>query len=227
LTPALFATLESPGMFERKTINRVCSELSTLRPHVLVLDDIQLVSGTFSRDAIAALALHVGPGSQTVLSGRTANGLPIARLRAAGRLLEVGADELALDASETRMMLERARLKIDADDVALLARRTEGWAIAVYLATVSLSNSASTQDALAAFSGDDRDIVDYVRSEFLEGLAPADLRFLMATSILDCMSGPLCDATLRTTGSARKLEELERSNLKGAGPLEGVTRVPG
>jgi LuxR family maltose regulon positive regulatory protein len=213
LTRALFATLESRGMFERNAINRVCWELSTLPEHVLVLDDIQLVSGTVSCDAIAALALHVGPGSQTILSGRSANGLPIARLRAAGRLLEIGADDLALDAAETRAVLERARVKIDADEAALLARRTEGWAIAVYLAAMSLSKSAGMNGALAAFSGEDRDIVDFVRSEFLDSLATSDLRFLMATSILDRMSGPLCDAALQTTGSARKLEELERSDL--------------
>lgn len=75
------------------------------------------------------------------------------------------------------------------------------------------ARAADMDDALAAFSGEDRDIVDYVRSEFLEGLTPSDLRFLMETSILDRMSGPLCDAALGTTGSARKLEELERSNL--------------
>ena len=97
LTPALFAMLSSPGPFEPSAMHRVCSELSTLPEHVLVLDDVQLVSGAFSRDAIAALALHVGQGSQIVLSGRSSDGLPIARLRATGRLLEIGAADLALD----------------------------------------------------------------------------------------------------------------------------------
>ena len=141
LTPTLFAMLESPGAFQRNTIDRVCSERSALSAHVLVLDDIHLVSGTTSRDAIAALALHAGQDSQTVLSGRSADGLPIARLRAAGQLLEIGAADLALDAAETRAVLEHARLRIDPDDAALLARRTEGWAIAVYLAARSLGAS--------------------------------------------------------------------------------------
>jgi LuxR family transcriptional regulator, maltose regulon positive regulatory protein len=213
LTPALFAMLESPGTFQRNTIDRMCSELSSLPAHVLVLDDSHLVSGTTSRDAIASLALNARQGSQTVLSGRSADGLPIAQLRARDRLLEIGAADLALDATETHAVLQHARLRLDPDDAALLARRTEGWAIAVYLAARSLGASANVNDALAGFSGEDRDIVDYVRSEFLEGLTPSDLRFLMATSVLDRMSGPLCDAALQTTGSARKLEELERSNL--------------
>jgi LuxR family maltose regulon positive regulatory protein len=106
LTPALFAMLASPGPFQPSAIHRVCSELSTLPEHVLVLDDVQSVSGSFSRDAIAALALHVGDGSQIVLSGRDSEGLPIARLRAAGRLLEIGGADLALNDGETRAVLD-------------------------------------------------------------------------------------------------------------------------
>ena len=213
LTPALFAMLSSPGTFEPSTIQRVCAELSALPEHVLILDDVQLVSGSFSRDAIAALALSVGEGSQTVLSGRSVEGLPIARLRATGRLLEIGAADLALDAAETRGVLEHAGVSVSDDDSALLARRTEGWAIAVYLAALSLDARAKGDDALTAFTGEDRYVVDYVRSEFLADLAPADVRFLTETAILDRLCGPLCDAVLQTTGSARKLEELERSNL--------------
>jgi ATP/maltotriose-dependent transcriptional regulator MalT len=133
--PALIALLSSPGPFEPLVIHRVCSELSMLPEHVLVLDDVHLVSGSFSRDAIAALAVHAAQGSLLVLSGRGSEGLPIARLRATGRLLEIGAADLALDEAETRGVLKHR------------------------------------------------------------------------------LSGPLCDAVLQTGGSARKLEELERSNL--------------
>jgi LuxR family maltose regulon positive regulatory protein len=213
LTPELLGMLASPGPFERRAIHRVCSELSTLPEHVLVLDDIQLVSGSSSRDAIAALALYVGPGSQIVLSGRDSDGLPIARLRTTGRLLEIGAADLALSDAETRAVLKQSRVSIDADDAALLAQRTEGWAIAVYLAAQSVGASGTMSAALASFSGEDRYVVDYVRSEFLARLAPADVRFLTETAILGRLCGPLCDAVLETTGSARKLEELERSNL--------------
>ena len=213
LAPSLFAILPSPGPFEASAIHRVCSELSTLPEHVLVLDDIHLVSGGFSADAVAALALHVGQGSQVVLSGRSSVGLPLARLRAAGQLTEVGAADLALDAAETSYVLEHAGNNIAPDDATLLTRSTEGWAIAVYLAARSPSVSARTNDALAAFSGEDRDVVDYVRSEFLEALSPPDVRFLTKTAILERLCGPLCDAVLQTTGSAIALEEFEQSNL--------------
>jgi LuxR family maltose regulon positive regulatory protein len=213
LTPALFATLASPGPFEHSAIHRVCSVLSTLPAHVLVLDDVHLVSGAFSHDAIASLALHVAPGSQILLSGRDSEGLPIARLRGAGRLLEIGAADLALDDAETRALLNHSRVSITADEAALLAKRTEGWPIAVYLAVQSVNSSGTMNDELEAFTGEDRYVVDYVRSEFLAGLAPADVRFLTETAILDRLSGPLCDAVLQTTGSALKLEQLERSNL--------------
>jgi LuxR family transcriptional regulator, maltose regulon positive regulatory protein len=221
LTPALFAALASPGPFEPGLIYRVCSELSTVSEHLLVLDDVHLVSGSFSCDAIAALALHVGRGSQIVLSGRGSEGLPIARLRATRRLLEIGAVDLALDEAETRAVLEHAGVSSSPDDASLLAVRTEGWAIGVYLAALSLSARTTMTDALAAFTGEDRYVVDYVRSEFLEGLAAPDVRFLTETAILDRLSGPLCDAVLQTTGSARKLEELERSNLNVV-PLDRV-----
>ncbi|MGB0091466.1 MAG: hypothetical protein WBP81_02875, partial [Solirubrobacteraceae bacterium] len=104
-------------------------------------------------------------------------------------------------------------MSVSDDDSALLARRTEGWAIAVYLAALSLDARAKGDDALTAFTGEARYVVDYVRSEFLADLAPADVRFLTETAILDRLCGPLCDAVLQTTGSARKLEEVERSNL--------------
>ena len=213
LTSELFAILASLEPFQYSAMHRVCSELSTVPAHVLVLDDVQSVSGAFSRDAIAALALHVAEGSQIVLSGRSSDGLPIARLRADGRLLEIGAGDLALDEAETRAVLEHTGVSVAGDDAALLARQTEGWPIAVYLAALSLNASTTMSDALAAFSGEDRFVVDYVRSEFLEGLTGRDVRFLTATSVLDRLCGPLCDALLQTTGSAGKLEELERSNL--------------
>jgi LuxR family maltose regulon positive regulatory protein len=179
----------------------------------VVLDDVHVVSGSFSRDAIASLALHAAPGSQVVLSGRASDGLPIARLRASGRLLEIGAADLALDETETRGVLKQAGVSVSAGNAALLSQRTEGWAIGVYLAALSLASSATMEETLAAFTGEDRYVVDYVRSEFLGGLAPPDVRFLTETSILDRLSGPLCDALLQRTGSAHKLEELERANL--------------
>jgi LuxR family maltose regulon positive regulatory protein len=221
LTPELFAVLASPGPFEPGLIYRVCSELSMASEHLLVLDDVHLVSGSFSRDAIAALALHVGPGSQIVLSGRGSDGLPIARLRAAQQLWEIGAADLALDEAETRAVLAHAGVRRSRDDALWLAGRTEGWAIGVYLAALSLKAHTTMSDALAGFTGEDRYVVDYVRSEFLEGLASPDVRFLTETAILDRLSGPLCDAVLQTTGSARKLEELERSNLNLV-PLDRV-----
>ena len=136
LSPALFAILSSPGPLDTGAVHRVCSELSMVPEHVVILDDVQLVSETVSCDAIASLALHVGRGSQLVVSGRSSECLPIARLRATGSLLELGAADLALDTAETRAVLAHAGCSIGPEDASLLARRTEGWAIAVYLAAV-------------------------------------------------------------------------------------------
>ena len=90
---------------------------------------------------------------RSCLAGRDSEGLPIARLRASGRLLEIGATDLALDDGETRAVLEQSRVSIAADEAALLAQRTEGWAIAAYLAAQSVSAGGTIGGALAFFSG--------------------------------------------------------------------------
>src|SRR5439155_3551953 len=163
--------------------------------------------------AIAALAFHVQGTSRIVLSGRRSEGLPIVRLRADGRLLEVDAADLALDEAETQSVLQQAGVDVSDRDASLLQEHTEGWAIGVYLAALSLGAHGNIHDALAAFSGEDRYVVDYVRSEFLEGLPPEDVRFLTATAVLERLCGPLCDAVLDSTGSAVELERLESTNL--------------
>jgi LuxR family maltose regulon positive regulatory protein len=213
LDTAFLASLASPLASEPSGVHLLCAELSGSPQHVLVLDDTHLVSGPLSRDILAALALHVRPNSQMVLSGRSSDNLPITRLRGEGQLLEIGAADLALDDVETRAVLEHAGVSVSAEDAVLLQRHTEGWAIGIYLAALSIGTHGSMDDALAAFSGEDRYVVDYVRSEFLDKLPAEDVHFLTATAVLERLCGPLCDAVLKSSGSALKLEALERSNL--------------
>ena len=213
LNGSQLTALASPAAHEPRAIFRVCAELSAMPGHLLVLDDVHLVSAPSSLDAIAALAFHVRGTSRIVLSGRRSEGLPIARLRAEGRLLELGASDLALDEAETRSVLEQAGVDVSDRDASLLRERTEGWAIGVYLAALSLGTHGNIHDALTAFSGEDRYVVDYVRSEFLEWLPPEDVRFLTATALLERLCGPLCDTVLDSTGSAMELERLESTNL--------------
>jgi LuxR family transcriptional regulator, maltose regulon positive regulatory protein len=197
----------------RSAIRRLASALfSCERPLVLVLDDVQLLRSQECVDVVAALVEHVPDGSTLVLAGRTVAELPLARLRVAGRLLELGVDELALSRREAQLLLRNAGVESPESEASDLIDRTEGWATGLYLAAVSLRDADARSDQ-EEFAGNDRFVADYFRSEYLAHLRPTEVRFLTRTSVLDRMSGPLCDAVLEGKGSARKLETLERSNL--------------
>jgi len=94
-------------------------------------------------------------------------------------------------------------------DVTELLRCTEGWPVGLYLAALAMTAGSPNAEIGLTFTGDDRFMTDYLRAEILDRVLPAEASFLTHTSILDSMSGPLCDATLGQTGSGRMLEELE------------------
>jgi len=175
--------------------------LSIVDPLVLVLDNVHLARSRQCAEVVAALAEHIPAGSTLVLAGRALPRLPVARLRASGRLLEIGAAELALSRREADLLMRGAGVELAAADVAELTDRTEGWAAGLYLA------------ALSHPSEGDRFVADYFDFECLSRLSPQDVRFLTRTAVLESMCGPLCDMVLEAKGSARKLQSLERSNL--------------
>jgi LuxR family maltose regulon positive regulatory protein len=139
--------------------------------------------------------------------------LRIARLRAEGRLLEIGPGDLSLTVEEAASLLLTAGVMLTEDDVVELHRRTEGWPVALYLAGLYMREGGSPQDAAASFAGDDRFVSEYVESEFLARIASSQRVFLTRTAVLERMSGPLCEAVLDLPGSAATLAVLARSNL--------------
>jgi LuxR family transcriptional regulator, maltose regulon positive regulatory protein len=185
-------------------------------PAVLVLDDVHLLHNRVCLDAVTGLIDYLPPGSQLAVAGRGEPPLPLARLRAEGRMVEIGPEDLAMDAAEARTLLARGDTDLARVDVAQLVRRTEGWPVALHFAALSLGDGGRRAAPLA---GDDRFLVDYVQSELLSGLPPRLVSFLTRCSVLKRLSGPLCDAVLATTGSADLLESLARSNLPVA-PLD-------
>ena len=186
---------------------------SMTEPIVLVFDHVELLHNDECLDAIAELALHVPPGSRLGSATRTEPPLPMPRLRAGGEVNEVGVGDLAMDESEARALLEAAGVELDETDVKKLIERTEGWPVGLYLAALALRVGGSEQNAVTPFSGDDRLVAEYLRSEVLNGLSDAEVTFLTHTALLDRMTGPLCDAVLGTQGSAEVLESRARSNL--------------
>ena len=137
----------------------------------------------------------------------------MARLRVGGDVVEVGVDELAMKAPEARRLLDGAGVHITDAALDRLLDRTEGWPVGLYLAALALQAGGSQDHAGLPFSGDDRLMADYLRSELLSLLSPAEVAFLTRTAILDRLSGPLCDAVLDSTGSGAMLESLAHSNL--------------
>jgi LuxR family transcriptional regulator, maltose regulon positive regulatory protein len=182
------------------------------RPFAIVLDDAHRLSAPESLEALAALADSVPDGSQLVLSSREEPALPVGRLRAHGRLVDLRTRDLAMTRREAAVMLSLAGLELAPEDVAVLLQRTEGWPAGLYLAALSLRDQSDVHRAVAAFAGDDRLTADYLRDELLDDLDPATRTFMWCTSVLDTLSGPLCDAVLDRKGSGAVLRDLSRSN---------------
>ena len=180
----------------------------------LVLDDYHLVDGPDIQAGMTFLLEHLPPRAHLVVSTREDPALPLARLRASGELVEVRAADLRFTLDEAAVYLNDVTgLDLVASDIAALEGRTEGWIAALQLAALSMQGRDDVTGFIAGFAGDDRHIVDYLVEEVL-GRQPADVRgFLVQTSILDRLSGPLCDAVTGQRGGKAMLESLDRANL--------------
>ena len=180
---------------------------------MLVLDDVHVLHNRECRAALSVLADHVPDGSRLALAGRAEPPLRVARLRAEGRILEIGPGDLSLTRDEAASLLRDAGITLGEDDLAELHRRTEGWPAGLYLAALYLREGGLLPGAAVSFGGDDRLVSEYMESEFLTRISRRERAFLTRAAVLDRMSGPLCEAVLDLPGSAATLAELARSNL--------------
>src|SRR5436190_5300320 len=196
-------------------LTALLNEITTLPDNfVLVLDDYHVIDAKPVDIALTYLVEHLPPQMHLVIATREDPQLPLARLRARGHLTEVRAADLRFTASEAAAFLNQVMgLSLSAADIAALEDRTEGWIAGLQLAALSMQGHQDVAGFIRAFAGDHRYIVDYLVAEVLEH-EPAPVRsFLLQTSILDRLSGPLCDAvTGQEEGNAR-LEALERGNF--------------
>ena len=180
-------------------------------PVLVVLDHLETVTSPQCTTSIAELALRVPAGWQLALASRDALPIPMSRLRMDGRMVEISVDELAMAEQEGAALLRQAGANVSAAEGDELVKLTEGWPAGLYLAALAIQSGSPATGF--SFSGDDRLVEDYLRSELLARLSRSQASFLVRTSILDRMSGPLCDAMTGGNRSARMLEELERHNL--------------
>jgi LuxR family maltose regulon positive regulatory protein len=208
--------LRGPSVeLERVVMPSLVNDLATVGASlVLVLDDYQLITDAICHQTLGVFLDHLPAAVHVVLSTRLDPPLPLARMRVRGELAELRVGELQFTGEETAELLNGSMgLALAAEDVARLAEQTEGWAAGLVLAGLSLRGRPDSSGFVAAFSGGDRHVADYLVAEVLER-QPAELReFLLRTSVLERLSGPLCDAVLETQGSAGLLGELEASNL--------------
>jgi LuxR family transcriptional regulator, maltose regulon positive regulatory protein len=181
---------------------------------LLVLDDYHLVDSGPVHESVAFLLEHLPPGLRIVVSGRSDPPLPLARLRARGQLAELRAADLRFTADEAAALLREAiGADLPGQTVAALTARTEGWAAGLQLAGLSLRGQPDEAGFVAAFSGSHRFVLDYLADEVLERQDDQVRAFLLETSVLERLSGELCDAVTSRPGSQAILADIERAGL--------------
>jgi LuxR family maltose regulon positive regulatory protein len=212
---AALAQLESGQAGLEDVLTTLVNELSVQDDDVtLVLDDYHLADTHDVAETVAFLLGHQPPQLHVVISTRADPALPLPRLRVRGELVEIRASDLRFTAEETGSYLNTLHgLDLSADDVDALESRTEGWVAALQLAALSLRGREDPASFIASFAGDDRYVVDYLVDEVLDQQSPDVRRFLLGTSILDRLSGSLCDAVTGGADGRATLESLERRNL--------------
>jgi LuxR family maltose regulon positive regulatory protein len=182
-------------------------------PVTVVLDHAEAVTNKKCLNVIGEFALRLPRGWQFALASRTGVPLPTARLRAQGGIIEIGAADLAMGPPEASALLKGAGAELGPASIHDLLQRTEGWPAGLYIAALAMKSGTRLSQAGFTLTGDDVFMGDYLRSELLDRVSTAEASFLVRTSVLDRMSGPLCDAILGEKGSGRVLERMEDRNL--------------
>jgi LuxR family maltose regulon positive regulatory protein len=207
------------GAFERQSAETVLTslinDLATIRTKVvLVLEDYHLVDSNQVDDIVSFFIDHMPASLHLIVTTRSDPALPVARLRVRGDLTEIRASDLRFSISEaTAFLNEVMELDLSPESVAALERRTEGWIAGLQLAALSLKNSDDVERFVTLFTGSHQHVMDYLVEEVVSSQPEAVQRFLLQTSILDRLTGPLCDALTGRDDSQSMLETLERSNL--------------
>jgi ATP/maltotriose-dependent transcriptional regulator MalT len=213
---AALQALQRPSAdLDRVVLPSLLNDLSECdSPLVLVLDDYYLVTAATCHQTLSVFLDYLPVGVHVMLATRVDPPLPLARMRARGELTELRVADLRFTSEEASALLNAAMgLRLAADEVERLVERTEGWAAGPYLAGMSLRGRQDPAGFIAAFHGDNRHVADYLAADVLARQPEEITRFLLRTSVLRRLSGPLCDAVLEAEGSTGILGELERSNL--------------
>jgi LuxR family maltose regulon positive regulatory protein len=213
---ALITFLRTPQLPPAKEIlTALMSQLETSSERfALILDDFHLITNTSIHDAVTFVLDHQPPQMCLVIVSREDPPFPLARLRGRGQLAEIRADDLRFTPDEARDFFQHTLgIRLNARQVTELDRRTEGWIAGMQLAALAMHGREDVAGFIDAFTGSHRYILDYLTEEVLSR-QPEDIRdFLLQTSILSRLSGPLCDALTGRNDGQTMLRQIERAHL--------------
>jgi LuxR family maltose regulon positive regulatory protein len=210
------ALLQSDRAVPATTVlSSVVTDLDQLAgPIVLALDDYHVIDAPAVHEAVTFLLENLPPQAMLALATRADPPLPLARLRSRGELVELRAADLRFSPGEAGAFLNQVMgLDLSPEHVAALESRTEGWAAGLQLAGLSLRSHDDPARFVRAFTGSHRFVLDYLVEEVLNSQPEHVREFLLDTSVLRELTGPLCDALTGRTDGSQTLEELERGNL--------------
>jgi LuxR family transcriptional regulator, maltose regulon positive regulatory protein len=214
----VLGVLQSPQSPPIESIlTALLNEIATIRENfVLVLDDYHVIDSKPIDNALTFLIEHLPPQMQMVIATREDPDLPLARLRAGDQLTELRVTDLRFTPSEAAEFLNQLMaLNLSADDIAALETRTEGWVAGLQLAAISMQRHKDTTSFIKSFTGSHHFVMDYLVEEVLQQQSESVQTFLLRTSILDRMCGPLCEAVVLDPSDSGQetLAYLEHANL--------------
>ncbi len=202
--------LESPQPPPPETLMTSLINEITATPNefTLVLDDYHVIESPPIDQTLTFLLNHLPPQLHLLIATRTDPSLALSRLRARGEITELRADDLRFTFDEITIFLDRMTgLNLSSDHVTALETRTEGWIAGLQLVALSMQGLKESREIttfINNLTGSHRYIIDYLADEVLQQRPPGTKDFLLQTSILNRLSGPLCDAVI---GSSERLEE--------------------
>jgi LuxR family transcriptional regulator, maltose regulon positive regulatory protein len=212
ITPLLQPPQPSPPPLILTELINAVARVAT--PLTLIFDDYHVIETAAIHDALTFLLDHAPMQLNVIIATRADPPLPLARLRGRGQLDELRAADLCFTPDETTLFIERLTQRtLSMPDSAALTARTEGWAAGLQIAAMTLQRQPETSQFVRTLTGSNRNLLDYLTEEILQQ-QPADRQlFLLQTSILDRLSGAVCDAITGRIDSQTVLRDLDKANL--------------
>jgi LuxR family maltose regulon positive regulatory protein len=196
-------------------MDSISNELAEISHQLLiVIDDFQFIENPGIHEVMISLLSHLPPTLCLCIATRSDPPWKIARMRTQQSILEIRTNDLRFDLHETSQFIEKsAGIKLKKDDLQVLSTHTEGWPAALQMAAASLQDTTDAHAFIQSFAGSNRAIVDYLAEEVLIRQTEESKEFLIKTSLLDKLSGELCDSVLGRIDSSEQLEALEKANM--------------